>query len=241
MGHLAFLGSHKVNGVSQLHTELVKETRVPGSSTASIPDRIVNKTNGITFRRWLLEANPALTKLLGETIGPEFHGRPEALRDLEKFADDASFQQRYAAHARHEQGSACQDHLRPASAIKVDPAALFDVQIKRIHEYKRQLLNVLQTIALYNEIRAQPTRDFVPRVKIFAGKAAASYHQAKLIIKLINDVAPGGQQRPRRPRAAEGRLPAELQCEPRRDRSFPRPISPSRSRPRAWRPRAPAT
>jgi starch phosphorylase len=186
MGNLAFLGSHKVNGVSQLHTDLLKET-VFSEYNNLYPGRIVNKTNGITFRRWLFEANPGLTKLIGEAIGPEFMDRTEALSDLERFAGDAGFQARYArvrAANKEELARIIASRLQ----IKVDPQALFDVHIKRIHEYKRQLLNVLEAIAYYNEIRAHPTRDFVPRVKIFAGKAAASYHQAKLIIKLVHDV-----------------------------------------------------
>ncbi len=187
MGNLAFLGSHKINGVSQLHTDLMKET-VFHDLNSLYPDRIVNKTNGITFRRWLFEANSGLTELLIETIGPAFLDDPEALRSLEKFADDSSFQAKYAA-VRHGNKEALAKIIADRLLIKVDPGALFDVQIKRIHEYKRQLLNVLETIAFYNEIHAHPTRDFVPRVKIFAGKAAASYHQAKLIIKLIHDVA----------------------------------------------------
>jgi len=187
MGHLAFLGSHKINGVSQLHTDLMKETVFHDLHTL-YPDRIVNKTNGITFRRWLFEANPGLTKLLIETIGPDFLDDADALRKLEKFADDTNFQAKYAA-VRHANKEALGKIITDRLLIKVDPDALFDVQIKRIHEYKRQLLNVLETIAFYNEIHAHPTRDFVPRVKIFAGKAAASYHQAKLIIKLIHDVA----------------------------------------------------
>ncbi len=187
MGHLAFLGSHKINGVSQLHTDLMKET-VFHDLNGLYPDRIVNKTNGITFRRWLFEANSGLTRLLIETIGPEFLDDPEALRSLEKFADDSSFQEKYAA-VRHGNKEALAKIITDRLLIKVDPDALFDVQIKRIHEYKRQLLNILETIAFYNEIHAHPTRDFVPRVKIFAGKAAASYHQAKLIIKLAHDVA----------------------------------------------------
>ncbi len=187
MGHLAFLGSHKINGVSQLHSDLMKET-VFHDLNSLYPDRIVNKTNGITFRRWLFEANSGLTKLLIETIGPEFLDDPDALRSLETFAGDSSFQAKYAA-VRHGNKEALAKIITDRLLIKVDPDALFDVQIKRIHEYKRQLLNVLETIAFYNEIHAHPTRDFVPRVKIFAGKAAASYHQAKLIIKLIHDVA----------------------------------------------------
>ncbi len=187
MGPLAFLGSHKVNGVSALHSELVKET-VFRDLDEIFPGRICNKTNGVTFRRWLYEANPHLTKLLVETIGPAFLDDASQLSKLEPLADDLDFQARWAV-AR----TASKENLARVIAdrllIKVNPNALFDVQIKRIHEYKRQLLNILDTVALYNEIRAQPMRDMAPRVKIFAGKAAASYHQAKLIIKLANDVA----------------------------------------------------
>ena len=186
MGNLAFLASNKVNGVSQLHTDLIKEHLFHDFHTL-YPDRIVNKTNGITFRRWLFEANPGLTNLITEAIGPEFMDRTEVLSGLAKFANDASFQKRYA-RVRAANKEALANLINDRLSIKVDPQALFDVHIKRIHEYKRQLLNVLHTIALYNEIRAHPTRDFVPRVKIFAGKAAASYHLAKLIIKLIHDV-----------------------------------------------------
>ncbi len=187
MGNLAFLGSHKVNGVSALHTELVKET-VFRDYHKLYPDRIVNKTNGVTFRRWLLEANPPLSRLLGQTIGAEVFDDPTQLAKLAKFSDDQSFQQRFAAAKRANKERLAQLIFERVDA-KVDPSALFDVHIKRIHEYKRQLLNVLHTIALYQDIKAQPERAFVPRVKIFAGKAAASYHMAKLIIKLANDVA----------------------------------------------------
>jgi len=187
MGHLAFLGSHKINGVSALHSELVRET-VFRDFHRLYPDRILNKTNGVTFRRWLLEANPALSRLLAETIGPTVFDHAEKLIELERFADDAVFQSRFAA-AKRENKDRLAALIFDSIGVKVDPAALFDVQIKRIHEYKRQLLNVLETVALYHDIRTQPARDFVPRVKIFAGKAAASYHQAKLIIKLANDVA----------------------------------------------------
>ena len=187
MGHLAFLGSHKVNGVSALHSELVKQT-VFHDLNEVFPGRIVNKTNGVTFRRWLIEANPQLTRLLCETIGKSVLDDFSQLEKLESFANDLDFQKRYAA-AKLSNKEALAKIISDRLLIRVDPAALFDVQIKRIHEYKRQLLNILETIALYNDIRAQPMRDFVPRVKIFAGKAAASYHQAKLIIKLANDVA----------------------------------------------------
>jgi glycogen phosphorylase len=187
MGNLAFLGSHKVNGVSALHTELIKET-VFHDFHKLYPDRIVNKTNGVTFRRWLLEANPPLSNLLAQTIGPRVFDDPTHLAELESFADDPGFQQRFAA-AKRANKERLAKLIFDRVDVRVDASALFDVQIKRIHEYKRQLLNVLHTIALYRDIKAQPNREFVPRVKIFAGKAAASYHQAKLIIKLANDVA----------------------------------------------------
>jgi glycogen phosphorylase len=187
MGNLAFLGSHKVNGVSALHSELIKET-VFHDFHKLYPDRIVNKTNGVTFRRWLLEANPPLSNLLAQTIGPRVFDDPTHLAELESFADDPGFQQRFAAAKRINKERLAKLIFERVD-VRVDASALFDVQIKRIHEYKRQLLNVLHTIALYRDIKAQPNREFVPRVKIFAGKAAASYHQAKLIIKLANDVA----------------------------------------------------
>ncbi len=187
MGHLAFLGSHKVNGVSALHTDLVKET-VFRDFHKLFPERIVNKTNGVTFRRWLLEANPPLSALLAETLGEKVFDDPTHLIELEKYADDVAFQQKFAA-AKTANKQRLAKLIAERTGLVVDPSALFDAQIKRIHEYKRQLLNVLHAVALYQEIKAQPSRDFVPRVKIFAGKAAASYHQAKLIIKLANDVA----------------------------------------------------
>src|SRR5215216_4767542 len=187
MGHLAFLGSHKVNGVSALHTELMRKT-VFKDLHALYPDRIVNKTNGITFRRWLHQANPRLRDLLAEAAGPEILDDPDALRRIEPLATDAAFQDRFAAQRRAAKESLAR-LIAERLQVSVDPAALFDVQIKRIHEYKRQLLNILETIALYQAIKAEPRRDWQPRVKIFAGKAAASYARAKLIIKLANDVA----------------------------------------------------
>jgi starch phosphorylase len=187
MGWLSFVGSHKVNGVSALHTDLMRKT-VFSTLHRIYPDRIVNKTNGITFRRWLMESNPGLTQLLVDTVGVRVLDDPMALQEFAAFADDAAVQERLAGIRRDRKvalGRLISDRLH----IRVDPDAMFDVQIKRIHEYKRQLLNILETIALYDSMRAQPTRDWAPRVKIFAGKAAASYHRAKLIIKLISDVA----------------------------------------------------
>ncbi|MBE9605088.1 glycogen/starch/alpha-glucan phosphorylase [Acetobacteraceae bacterium H6797] len=187
MGTMAFVGSHKINGVSALHTDLMKIT-VFRDLHNLFPDRINNKTNGITFRRWLQQSNPGLTKLLVDAVGPEVLDDEKALERLKPLANDPALQERFTAVKRANK-EALARLIRERLDLRVDPSALFDVQIKRMHEYKRQLLNVLETIALYNAIRAQPTRDWQPRVKIFAGKAAASYHTAKLIIKLMNDVA----------------------------------------------------
>ena len=240
MGHLAFLGSHRVNGVSALHTELMSKT-VFRDLHALYPDRIVNKTNGITFRRWLYQANP------GADRADRRRDRPARARRRRRGSRrwrrspttprSASASPPRAARTR----SRSRGSSPTGSGIGLDPDAMFDVQIKRIHEYKRQLLNILETIALYNAMRAHPTRDWVPRVKIFAGKAAAGYQQAKLIIKLANDVARDRQPRPGGARPAEGRVPAELQREPRRgDHPGGRPLRADLDR-RAWRPPAPAT
>jgi starch phosphorylase len=187
MGHLAFVGSHKVNGVSALHTRLMRGT-VFRDFNVLFPDRIVNRTNGISFRRWLFQCNPALTELLQSAIGPRVMNDPASLADLRPFAEDTSFQGRFAA-AKRANKEALATMINEQTGVKIDPAALFDVQIKRIHEYKRQLLNVLQTVALYEAMRAYPMRDWTPVVKVFAGKAAPGYHRAKLIIKLAWDVA----------------------------------------------------
>jgi len=188
MGNLAFLGSHCVNGVSALHTQLMRET-VFTDLHRLYPQRISNKTNGITFRRWLYQANPSLTRLLVEHVGEVLLDAPETrLRELEPFAEQAEFRRRFAEQ-RLANKELLAGLIQERVGIRVDPHALFDVHVKRIHEYKRQLLNLLHTVALYQAIRADPGGDWVPRVKIFAGKAAASYHTAKLIIKLTNDIA----------------------------------------------------
>ncbi|TLX61320.1 glycogen phosphorylase [Stutzerimonas nosocomialis] len=188
MGNLAFLGSHRVNGVSALHTQLMRKT-VFTDLHGLYPQRITNKTNGITFRRWLYQSNPRLTALMVEAVGESILDSPEtALRGLEPFADNAEFRRRFAEQRlENKRDLAALIHRR--LGISLDPTAMFDVQVKRIHEYKRQLLNLLHTVALYQAIRSDPGYPWVPRVKIFAGKAAASYHQAKLIIKLANDIA----------------------------------------------------
>ncbi len=187
MGNLAFVGSHSINGVSALHSDLMKKT-VFHDLDELYPGRINNKTNGITPRRWLFQANPGLTNLAREAIGPGFMDDIDQLKQLASFSGDASFREKFAAVKR-----ANKERLANAVAerlgIKVDPSALFDIQIKRIHEYKRQLLNIVEAVALYDQIRSHPEREWMPRVKFFGGKAAPSYHNAKLIIKLANDVA----------------------------------------------------
>ncbi len=187
MGPLSFVGAHSVNGVSGLHTELMKQT-VFADLNALYPGRINNKTNGITPRRWLMQSNPGLTGLIKERIGPEFMDRTEALTGLRVHAGDREFQDQFMS-VKRDNKVALAALIKERCGIEVSPDALFDVHIKRIHEYKRQLLNIIEAVALYEAIRAHPEKDWVPRVKIFAGKAAPSYWNAKLIIKLINDVA----------------------------------------------------
>ena len=223
MGQLAFVGSHRINGVSAMHSDLMKET-VFHDLNHLYPARITNKTNGITFRRWLMLANPKLTDLLREACGEAVLDDPTHLFLLEARASDAAFQQQFRDVKLHNKAALAR-LIGERLNVKVDPNALFDVQIKRMHEYKRQLLNILEAVALYHAIKDDPQRDWVPRVKIFAGKAAASYRYAKLIIKLINDVAEDRQQRSRDRRAAEDRVPGRLQCQPRRgDHPGRRPV-----------------
>jgi len=187
MGHLAFAGAHRVNGVSALHSDLLKET-VFRHLHLLYPDRITNKTNGITPRRWLFEANRGLTSLITSTIGPKVLDDLDCLKNLEPFARDAAFIEKFRAVKRANKERLAK-MIKSRLGIAVSADAMFDVQIKRIHEYKRQLLNILETVSLYNLIRAHPERLWAPRVKLFSGKAAASYVRAKEIIRLINDVA----------------------------------------------------
>ncbi|CAN7592717.1 glycogen/starch/alpha-glucan phosphorylase [Agrobacterium genomosp. 3] len=187
MGNLAFIGSHSINGVSALHTELMKET-VFADLHGLYPERINNKTNGITPRRWLMQCNPGLTGLVREAIGDDFLDDAEKLTALDRFADDAGFREKFAEVKRLNKVRLA-NTVAQRMGIRVDPSAMFDIQIKRIHEYKRQLLNLIETVALYDQIRSHPELEWVPRVKFFAGKAAPSYHNAKLIIKLANDIA----------------------------------------------------
>ncbi|MEM9428510.1 MAG: glycogen/starch/alpha-glucan phosphorylase [Pseudomonadota bacterium] len=187
MGDLAFVMANKVNGVSALHTDLVKAS-VFREYNALHPERIVNQTNGVTPRRWIVACNPALTNLITETIGDGWQSDLERLGHLDAHVADPGFIERYtvakSANKHHLAG-----WLKDTLAIDVDPAAMFDVQIKRIHEYKRQLMNVLETIALWQEMRDAPEKDWTPRVKIFGGKAAPGYVTAKDIVYLVNSVA----------------------------------------------------
>ena len=187
MAHLAVVGSHTVNGVAALHSELLRSTLFADFNRI-FPKRFINITNGITPRRWLNQCNPGLTSLLESVIGRDFHYDLSKLRALEPLADDADFRKAFRdiKHANKERLANRIEHL---TGIKLNPAALFDVQIKRIHEYKRQLLNVLHIVTQYNRIRSGQARDLTPRVMIFGGKAAPGYWLAKQIIRLINDVA----------------------------------------------------
>ncbi len=187
MGHLAFVGSHRVNGVSKLHTDLMRET-VFRDLHRLYPGRIVNKTNGITFRRWLKQANPGLAEIIRNVCGDSVFDAPMTLARLAKHSGDRGLHAELEK-VKHRNKLALAALITDRVGLRVNPHAMFDVHIKRIHEYKRQLLNLLETVAMYQAIRAEPNRDWVPRVKIFAGKAAASYTRAKLIIKLIHDFA----------------------------------------------------
>ncbi|WP_245890948.1 glycogen/starch/alpha-glucan phosphorylase [Albidovulum aquaemixtae] len=187
MGELSFVMAHKVNGVSALHTELMKATVFEDLHQLH-PDRIVNQTNGVTPRRWLLSCNPRLSALVTEAIGEDWVDDLEQLARLEPRLSDAGFVEGFAAAKRANKVD-LSNWMAQGHDLLVDPEAMFDVQIKRIHEYKRQHLNILEAIALWQEIRANPDAGWAPRVKIFGGKAAPGYVFAKKIIRLINDVA----------------------------------------------------
>ncbi len=187
MAHLAVVGSHTVNGVAALHSELVKEFLLPDFADM-FPDRFQNKTNGVTPRRWILMANPRLADAISDRIGHGWVTGLDALEGLNKFAEDAAFGEEIRAIKRGNK-ELLAAIIKERHDLDLDLDAIFDVQIKRIHEYKRQLLNCLHIVALYRYIKRNPDADFVPRVFIFGGKAAPGYAMAKLHIKLINDVA----------------------------------------------------
>jgi len=187
MAHLSIVGSHKVNGVSALHSKLLVET-IFADFAAIWPERFTNVTNGVTPRRWLAEANPGLSALIDASIGTGWRRDLGQLAGLRVLATDGAFADRFAA-VKHANKQRLAAYVRAHTGQSLDPASLFDVQVKRIHEYKRQLLNVLHVVTRYLAIVAEPQRDWVPRSVIFAGKAASSYAMAKTIIRLIHDVA----------------------------------------------------
>jgi glycogen phosphorylase len=187
MANLAVVGSHSTNGVAAIHTELLK-TRVLHDFNEMYPERFNNKTNGVTPRRWLQQANPALSGLITRTIGPGWINNLAELRGLLHFVDDAAFCDEFRA-AKRSAKLAFASWLKASTGQVVNPDAIFDGHVKRIHEYKRQLLNALHIVILYNRLRQQPDQDMIPRVFLFAGKAAPAYRLAKLIIKLINNIA----------------------------------------------------
>ncbi len=187
MAHLAVVGSHTVNGVSALHTRLLKES-ILHDFFVLLPERFQNKTNGITPRRWLRKANPALSTLISDAIGDGWVKELDQLRALEPFADDAAFQEQWRMVKRACKGPLIAQVQRE-QGLTLSPSSLFDVQVKRFHEYKRQLLFALYIIAEYLRIKEGVLHDCVPRTCIFGGKAAPGYLRAKLIIRLINGIA----------------------------------------------------
>ena len=187
MAHLAVVGSHTVNGVAAIHSELLKTTLFVDFHRI-FPKKFINVTNGITPRRWLNQCNPGLTEIISSRIGADFVGELDQLKKLVVHAEDADFRKEFRA-VKQANKARLAAYIEQKVGIKVDPNSMFDVQIKRIHEYKRQLLNVLHVITLYNRIRSGNAHAATPRTIIFAGKAAPGYKLAKLIIRLINDVA----------------------------------------------------
>src|SRR5881394_782727 len=186
MAHLACVGSHAINGVAKLHTDLLQAGVLRDFYEFS-PEKFTSVTNGVTPRRFLLLSNPALAQLITANIGPRWVSHLEELRQLEPLAEDHKFRQEWRRIKRQNKG-ALADLIRRLTGIGVNPDTLFDIQVKRLHEYKRQHLNVLHIITLYNRLRKDPNLDIPPRTFVFGGKAAPGYHMAKLIIKLINSV-----------------------------------------------------
>ncbi|HZV80669.1 MAG TPA: glycogen/starch/alpha-glucan phosphorylase, partial [Geobacteraceae bacterium] len=186
MAHLASVGSHAVNGVAALHSELLKQTVLKDFYDIH-PELFHNVTNGVTPRRWMVLANPGLTRLITERIGDGWVTNPYELRGLEPFAANRTFQSDWQK-MKKENKKVLAALIKERTGIVVDPASLFDVLVKRIHEYKRQHLKVLHIITLYNRIKREPKAEVTPRTFFFGGKAAPGYHMAKLIIKLVTSV-----------------------------------------------------
>jgi starch phosphorylase len=187
MAHLACVGSHAINGVAALHTELL-EHELLQDFYELWPQKFSNKTNGVTPRRWILLTNPKLALLITNKIGKNWIKDLPELKRLEAFVDDAEFRESWRK-IKHDNKHDLAEYILQANGIKVNVDSLFDIQVKRLHEYKRQLLNVLHIITLYNRIKRNPDIDILPRTVIFGGKSAPGYYMAKLIINLINSVA----------------------------------------------------
>ena len=187
MANLAIVGSHSTNGVAAVHSKLLRTTTVKDLAEM-FPERFSNKTNGVTPRRWLLEANPALAGAITNAIGDNWITDLSRLNELKPFAEDHSFREVFLKSKR-EAKARFANWLKSTSGQIVDPDTVFDCQVKRIHEYKRQLLNALRIVVVYNRLRENPDMEMVPRTFFFAGKAAPAYHLAKLIIKFINNLA----------------------------------------------------
>ena len=187
MANLAIVGSHSTNGVAKIHSQLLRTTTVKDLAEV-FPDRFSNKTNGVAPRRWLLLANPGLSRLISDAIGDGWIADLSQLSNIKPLGEDPGFQDAFRRTKREAKASFA-DWLRSKSGQVVDPNSIFDSQIKRIHEYKRQLLNALRIVVVYNRLRANPNTEMVPRTFFFAGKAAPAYRLAKLIIKFINNVA----------------------------------------------------
>ncbi|KKE79899.1 MULTISPECIES: glycogen/starch/alpha-glucan phosphorylase [Bacillaceae] len=187
MARLAIVGSFSVNGVARIHTEILKKQEMKDFYTL-FPNKFNNKTNGITHRRWLLQVNPKLSNVISEAIGTQWIKRPKQLISLLKYSNDKALLEKFD-QVKHENKKILANYIHQQTGILVDDQSIFDVQIKRLHEYKRQLLNIFHVIYLYNELKANPNQDVTPRTFIFGAKAAPSYHLAKEIIKLINTVA----------------------------------------------------
>ncbi|MBU9713809.1 glycogen/starch/alpha-glucan phosphorylase [Bacillus tamaricis] len=187
MARLAIVGSFSINGVARIHTEILKKKEMKDFYYL-FPKRFNNKTNGITHRRWLLQVNPNLAKLVTDVIGPKWIQRPNDLIGLLRYTKDSSFLEKIG-QVKNENKRILADFIHDRTGITIDENSIYDIQIKRLHEYKRQLLNVFHILHLYNELKDNPSLDITPRTFIFGAKAAPSYHLAKEVIKLINQVA----------------------------------------------------
>ncbi len=187
MSHLAIVGSHSVNGVAKIHTKILKK-REMNLFYQYFPQKFNNKTNGITHRRWLLKANPLLAELISDVIGKGWTRHPDDLIALERYSRDASFQEKLF-RAKQANKEKLARYIKEHNGIAVDVESIFDIQVKRIHAYKRQVLNALHIMHLYYRLKENPDMDFFPRTFIFSGKAAPGYHQAKRTIKLITSLA----------------------------------------------------